>query len=237
MTMIMIDKAVVEQALEALAIGDNIALVGSAYTPKSIDAGVAKMRTAMEVLREALAQPMTLNGNDIFQDTEGTIPVTAVGQQVGFVAQQLIPTSDAGVFLEGPQAQQPVQEPVAEVVMATKPQKASPAWLPFKTVYAPISWLDRAPIGTKLYTSPQAQPQPVPMAWKQIETAPKDGQMILICLPRQMNIVVRAWYNRIHNFWQTDYEGEGGITRPMWFHEGDLWHPIPPINGITKDNQ
>ena len=67
-----------------------------------------------------------------------------------------------------------------------------------------------------------------PVAWKPIETAPKDV-MILVCLPRQMNLVVRAWYNSIHNFWQTDYEGEGGITRPMYFHEGDLWHPIPPL--------
>jgi len=70
--------------------------------------------------------------------------------------------------------------------------------------------------------------QQEPVAWKPIETAPKDV-MILVCLPRQMNLVVRAWYNSIHNFWQTDYEGEGGITRPMYFHEGDLWHPIPPL--------
>jgi hypothetical protein len=73
------------------------------------------------------------------------------------------------------------------------------------------------------------QEQGEPVAWKPIETAPKDGSMILICLPRQMNIVVRAWYNKIHNFWLTDYEGEGGITRPTYFHEGDLWHPIPPL--------
>ena len=67
-----------------------------------------------------------------------------------------------------------------------------------------------------------------PVAWKPIKTAPKDV-MVLVCLPRQMNLVVRAWYNSIHNFWQTDYEGEGGITRPIYFHEGDLWHPIPPL--------
>ena len=73
-----------------------------------------------------------------------------------------------------------------------------------------------------------AQPEQEPVAWKPIETAPKDV-MVLVCLPRQMNLVVRAWYNSIHNFWQTDYEGEGGITRPIYFHEGDLWHPIPPL--------
>ena len=84
---------------------------------------------------------------------------------------------------------------------------------------------------TPLYTNPPAPAQP--LTWQPIETAPKDGEMILVCIPRQMDLVVRARYNRIHNFWQTDYEGEGGITRPTWFHEGDLWHPIPPIHGIT----
>lgn len=68
-----------------------------------------------------------------------------------------------------------------------------------------------------------------PVAWQPIETAPKDGTMILICLPRQTNLVIRGRYNNIHRVWQVDYEDEGGITRPMYFHEGDLWHPIPPL--------
>lgn len=78
----------------------------------------------------------------------------------------------------------------------------------------------------------QAQPQQEIAHWQPVETAPKDGSMLLICLPRQMNLVVRAWYNKIHNFWQTDYEGEGGITRPYYFHEGDLWHPIPSLPAV-----
>jgi hypothetical protein len=91
---------------------------------------------------------------------------------------------------------------------------------------------------TPLYTTPQPkQDQGEPVAWEPIETAPKDGSMILICLPRQMNIVVRAWYNKIHNFWLTDYEGEGGITRPTYFHEGDLWHPIPPLYTTPQPKQ
>jgi hypothetical protein len=50
-------KEVMQQALEALAIADNIALVGAAYTPKSIDRGLRKIRESATALRTALAQP------------------------------------------------------------------------------------------------------------------------------------------------------------------------------------
>ena len=72
------------------------------------------------------------------------------------------------------------------------------------------------------------------MNWLPIETAPKDGSMILVCLPRQMNIVVRARYDRIHKHWLTDYEGEGGISQGAFFHQGDLWHPVPPPPTTTS---
>lgn len=49
------------------------------------------------------------------------------------------------------------EEAVAEVVMATKPPKASDAWLPFKTVYASLAWLDAQPVGTKLYAANQSR--------------------------------------------------------------------------------
>ena len=65
------------------------------------------------------------------------------------------------------------------------------------------------------------------MGWLGIESAPKDGRMILVCLPSQMNLVVRARYNTIHGFWNTDCENEDAISRPTFFHEGDLWHEIP----------
>jgi hypothetical protein len=56
MTHVTIEQAKLEQALKALVIADNIALVGAAYTPKSIDAGVLKMRNAVSALREAMAE-------------------------------------------------------------------------------------------------------------------------------------------------------------------------------------
>ena len=90
----------------------------------------------------------------------------------------------------------------------------------------PVGTAEAIQAGKKLIAELESQE---PVAWKPIETAPKDGAMLLVCLPRQMNIVVRAWYNKLHNFWQTDYEGEGGITRPIYFHKGDLWHPIPSL--------
>ena len=75
------------------------------------------------------------------------------------------------------------------------------------------------------------------VVWQPIETAPKDGTMILVCLPRQMNLVVRAWYNKVHKHWATDHETDGGITRPTWFHKGDLWHPIPTRPSTKKGTQ
>ena len=53
----MTNRETMQQALEALDIADNIALVGAAYTPKSIDAGLRKIRDSATALREALAQP------------------------------------------------------------------------------------------------------------------------------------------------------------------------------------
>ena len=57
-TYITIDRATLEQALEALATADNIALVRVAYTPKSIDMGILKIREARDVIRQALARPV-----------------------------------------------------------------------------------------------------------------------------------------------------------------------------------
>ena len=57
---------------------------------------------------------------------------------------------------------EPAVEPVAEVVTTMKPPHASPVWLPFKTIYASLKWLDSVPVGTKLYTSPPP-PADVPM--------------------------------------------------------------------------
>lgn len=66
------------------------------------------------------------------------------------------------------------------------------------------------------------------MKWQPIETAPKDGSMILVCLPRMMKLIVRSRFDKIHGYWLTDYEGEGGVKVPVFYHPGDLWQPMPP---------
>ena len=70
-------------------------------------------------------------------------------------------------------------------------------------------------------------PVTVGEAWQPIETAPKDGQMILVCLPRMMNLIVRARFDTVHGYWLHDYEGEGGVSRYFSLHPGDVWMPMP----------
>jgi hypothetical protein len=66
-------------------------------------------------------------------------------------------------------------------------------------------------------------------AWHAIETAPKDGSRVLVCLPRCGNLILRASYDAVHGYWKTDQDSEG-ITRPTFFHPGDCWMlmPTPP---------
>jgi len=64
------------------------------------------------------------------------------------------------------------------------------------------------------------------LQWQPIETAPKDGQMFLVCLPRMMNLILRANYNTVHGYFRTDHS-DSGITNPTFFHDGDYWMPLP----------
>ena len=72
--------------------------------------------------------------------------------------------------------------------------------------------------------------------WQPIETAPKDGRMILVCMPRMMNLIVRSRWNRVHNHWIND-DGQEGLTNPAYYHAGDFWCelPQPPQTKEAKD--
>jgi hypothetical protein len=71
--------------------------------------------------------------------------------------------------------------------------------------------------------------------WQPIETAPKDGELFLICLPRMMNLIIRARFDRIHKLWLSERGTDGGVASVEFFHQGDLWMPLPEPPQERKD--
>ena len=63
--------------------------------------------------------------------------------------------------------------------------------------------------------------------WQPIETAPKDGGVFLICLPRMMDLIIRARFDSVHKLWLSERDTDGGIIRAEFFHPGDYWMPLP----------
>ena len=69
--------------------------------------------------------------------------------------------------------------------------------------------------------------------WRPIETAPENSDVFLVCLPRMMNLIIRARYDRIHKQWLSERLSGDRITGVEFFHHGDLWIPIPkPPKGV-----
>lgn len=64
--------------------------------------------------------------------------------------------------------------------------------------------------------------------WQPIESAPRDGRMFLVMFPRMMNLVVRSRYNTLYKHFTHELDNDQAVTKPAYYHEGDLWCDIPP---------
>jgi hypothetical protein len=73
----------------------------------------------------------------------------------------------------------------------------------------------------------RAQHREIEGGWQPIEIAPKDGGYFLVCLPRLMNLIVRARFDTVHKQWLSERDNDGAIYRVEFFHAGDLWMPMP----------
>ncbi|KQI67020.1 hypothetical protein AN189_17495 [Loktanella sp. 3ANDIMAR09] len=70
--------------------------------------------------------------------------------------------------------------------------------------------------------------------WMPHDTAPRDGRMFLIRYPRMMNLVCRIWFDTVHGYFKDDNRTDGGITNPVFLHDGDLWAEIPAYREARK---
>lgn len=68
------------------------------------------------------------------------------------------------------------------------------------------------------------------MEWKTIETAPKNGQEILVIYMRQMGVMKLVNWNKIHKYWESKGEPSLGLE-----NNATHWMPLPPApNNSSK---
>lgn len=73
--------------------------------------------------------------------------------------------------------------------------------------------------------------------WRDIETAPEDGTMFLVCLPRMGNLIVRARYNTVHGYFVDEVDNNDSVSRPAFYHKGDYWMPLPTPPATNTDGE
>lgn len=85
-----------------------------------------------------------------------------------------------------------------------------------------------SPLGDAIKANKDALSELDGIGWQPIETAPKDGRVFLVMLPRMMNLVVRSRYNTLYKHFTDEVNSDDGLTKGAFYHDGDLWCDILP---------
>lgn len=96
------------------------------------------------------------------------------------------------------------------------------------------SWVERAQQLVALSSAPAQEPM-----WRPIETAPKDGTLLLLWEEHEDEPFIGFWYEHrarwVASTTHYDTDGNACVIDRVWSEGVAHWMPLPTAPGITKE--